>query len=75
MCQTFLPIMQENGRIVNVSSAHSTLKNYSQNIQDRFRTPDKTLQDIETLVQEYEVCRAYPWIIYLSSSAVYPILS
>ncbi len=62
MCQTFLPIMRKNGRIVNVSSANSSLNNYSQNIQDRFRNRNKTLQDIETLVQEYEVCQSYLWI-------------
>ncbi len=62
MCQTFLPIMRKNGRIVNVSSANSSLNNYSQNIQDRFRNRNKTLQDIKTLVQEYEVCQSYLWI-------------
>lgn len=59
MCQAFLPIMRKNGRIVNISSANSNLNNYSQNIQDRFRNPNKTLQDIETLVQEYEVRQFY----------------
>jgi carbonyl reductase 1 len=62
MCQTFLSVMRKNGRIVNVSSANSNLNNYSQNIQDRFRNPNKTLQEIETLVEEYEVCQSFLWI-------------
>ena len=59
MCQAFLPIMRQNGRIVNVSSVGGTLKNYSADIQERFRNPNKSLQDIEILVQEYEVGQSY----------------
>ena len=59
MCQAFLPIMRQNGRIVNVSSVGGTLKNYSSDKQERFRNPNKSLQDIEILVQEYEVSQSY----------------
>ena len=69
MCQAFLPIMRKNGRIVNVSSAGSSLSNYSPDIQERFRNPHKSLQDIETLVQEYEVGDRSIWGFFLVSSA------
>ncbi len=69
--------MRKNGRIVNVSSARSTLgggspdmqrlapAKYSPNIQRRFRSRHKSLQDIETLIQEYEVGH-YLFIVFLS---------
>jgi carbonyl reductase 1 len=57
MCQTFIPLLSDTGRIVNLSSVSSTLKPYSEQIRQRFRNPDMTLEDLEQLAQEYEVPR------------------
>ena len=56
MCQAFIPLLSKKGRIVNVSSTGSSLSNYSKEIQQRFRDPKMTLQDLETLMEEYEEC-------------------
>lgn len=55
MCQTFLPLLSHQGRIVNLSSVGSTLKNYSSGIQQRFRDPHLTLPSLEQLVRGFEV--------------------
>ena len=55
MCQTFIPLMSPKGRIVNLSSVASTLKPYSEQIRQRFRNPDMTIEDLEQLAQEFEV--------------------
>ena len=56
MCQTFLPIMRPEGRIVNVSSASGNLQQFGPELQSRLRNPRNTLRDVEALAQEYEVC-------------------
>ena len=56
MCQTFIPLLASDfGRIVNVSSTASSLRNYSQEIRDAFRNPSMRLEDLETLVLRYQV--------------------
>ena len=67
MCKTFIPILSPKGRIVNLSSVSSTLKPYSEQIKQRFRNPNMTLQDLEQLSQEYQV-RILP--IYMSSTSL-----
>ena len=69
--------MRKNGRIVNISSARSTLgggsahmqslapAKYSPDVQERFRNPHKSLHDIETLIQKYEVGHCLS-IVFLS---------
>ena len=57
MCQTFIPLLSENSRIVNLSSVSSTLKPYGEQIRQRFRNADMTLEDLEQLAREYEVPR------------------
>ena len=54
MCQTFIPLLREDGRIVNVSSTGSSLNQYSKDIQQRFRNPKMTLIDLENLLKEYQ---------------------
>ena len=54
MCQTFIPLLRSNGRIVNVSSTGSSLSNYSESIQARFRSSKMTLDDLESLVNEFQ---------------------
>lgn len=54
VCQTFLPLMAENGRVVNVSSVGSSLNIYSPTIQQRFRNPEMTLQELEDMAREYQ---------------------
>ena len=54
MCQTFVPLLRVNGRIVNVSSTGSSLSNYSDLIKTRFRSPKMTLDDLEGMVNEFE---------------------
>ncbi|KAI4192127.1 MAG: hypothetical protein LQ346_004473 [Caloplaca aetnensis] len=55
MCQTFIPLLSKDGRIVNVSSTGSSLSGYSKEIQDRFRSPKMTLDDLEQMMNEYQV--------------------
>lgn len=55
MCQAFIPLLSKNGRIVNVSSTGSSLNQYSKEIQQRFRSSSMTLQDLEGMMQEYQV--------------------
>ncbi|EME45759.1 hypothetical protein DOTSEDRAFT_128286 [Dothistroma septosporum NZE10] len=52
MCQTFLPHLTNTGRIVNLSSVASSLKPYSAEVQERFRTA-RDLQDLEALAEDY----------------------
>lgn len=54
MCQTFLPLMAPNGRIVNISSVGSSLQPYQEHVRERFRNPNMTLIDLEDLAQEFE---------------------
>lgn len=56
MCQTFIPILRKNGRIVNVSSIGSTLKLYSDDLKKRFRSSELTLQALEDMIVSYQVC-------------------
>ena len=55
MCQTFIPLLAKDGRIVNVSSTGSSLGQYSKEIQQRFRNPKMTLEDLEGMMQQYQV--------------------
>lgn len=56
MCQAFIPILKRDGRIVNVSSTASGLGEYGEVLQQRFRNPKMTLQDLEEMMQEYQKC-------------------
>ncbi|KAI4096465.1 MAG: hypothetical protein LQ344_000973 [Seirophora lacunosa] len=42
-------------RVVNVSSTGSSLSGYSKEIQDRFRSPTMTLNDLEQMMTEYQL--------------------
>ncbi|MCJ1462656.1 hypothetical protein MMC07_001259 [Pseudocyphellaria aurata] len=55
MCQLFIPLLKRTGRIVNVSSISSTLDQFGEKIQERFRTT-RSLQDLEDLIANYEKC-------------------
>lgn len=57
MCEAFIQLLKKGvpGRIVNVSSTASSLANYSQQIQQRFRDA-KTPSDLDTMLQEYQRC-------------------
>jgi carbonyl reductase 1 len=54
MCKMFILLLSDHGRIVNLSSVSSTLKPYSEQVRQRFRNPDMTLEELEQLVQEFE---------------------
>lgn len=54
MCQAFLPHLTPTGRIVNLVSVASQIKSYSPEIQDRFRSPSTTLEDLEHLAQAFQ---------------------
>ncbi|KAL8794237.1 MAG: hypothetical protein Q9195_003191 [Heterodermia aff. obscurata] len=56
MCQTFIPLLRSNGRIVNVSSTASSLSNYSDTIKARFQSSELTLEDLENMMNEYQEC-------------------
>lgn len=47
--------MKRSGRIVNVSSLASSLKDYSDELKQRFRNPELSLMELENLISEYEV--------------------
>ena len=55
MCQAFLPLLKKDGRIVNVSSVGSSLERYSDGIKQQFRDPNLTLQDLEVMMEKYQV--------------------
>ena len=55
MCRTFLPLMAQHGRIVNLSSVGSSLKPYSESIQQRFRNLNATQADLDTLAEDFLV--------------------
>ena len=55
MCQAFIPLLSQDGRIVNLSSVASGLQIYSKDVQARFRDSNMTLEDVEQLAREYEV--------------------
>lgn len=58
MCQTFIPMLSSNGRIVNLSSIASHPTFYGDDIRRRFRDPGATLADLDRLAEEYLVCMA-----------------
>ncbi len=60
MCQTFIHLLDKDGRIVNVSSVASSLDPYSDDIRRRFRNPQMTLQDLDDMMAEYLVCYHFP---------------
>ena len=55
MCQSFLPIMRLEGRIVTVSSVSGHYGLFGQALRARFRDPEITLEGIEDLARKYEV--------------------
>lgn len=59
MCQHFLPLISQNGRIVNLSSIASKLGPYSDTIQSRFRDPKLSLADVDKLAEEFLVCKRF----------------
>lgn len=48
----FLPIIKDNGRLVNVASQTGNLSHFSAEIQQRFRSA-KTMQDVDALAQDF----------------------
>ena len=56
MCQAFIPLLHAKGRIVNVSSTASSLRNYGDSIRARFRDSKMTLDDLEKMMTEYQKC-------------------
>ncbi|KAK0320863.1 hypothetical protein LTR82_008181 [Friedmanniomyces endolithicus] len=53
MCQTFIPLLVPQARIVNLSSVGSSLKPYSAAMQARFRNPSNSIEDLNQLAEEY----------------------
>ena len=69
MCQAFIPLVTGSnpGRIVNLSSFGSALTPYSAEIQARFRDPKLTLEGLEGIAQEYQVCLHFtPHVLFSS---------
>ncbi|KAJ6163338.1 hypothetical protein N7497_003317 [Penicillium chrysogenum] len=77
ICQAFLPIMRNNGRIVNVSSQSGQLKYFDPSLQKRFLDPDLTLTELDALVNEYSrsadqhtaTASGWPPLAYFTSKA------
>lgn len=53
-CRTFIPLMPEGGRVVNLSSVGSSLSPYSPAIQERFRNRNMKWDDLEQLARDFE---------------------
>lgn len=62
MCRAFLPLLSKDGRIVNLSSVASSLKPYASTIQQRFRNPHASLEDLDRLAEDYLVSPPPPQI-------------
>ena len=61
MCQTFVPLLRKNGRIVNVSSTGSSLDGYSKDIQKRLWNPKMTLPNLDQMMNDYQVTAVEPF--------------
>jgi len=54
MCQSIIPLLSKNGRVVNVSSIASQLsQHYSSEIQARFRDPAANLASLSALASDF----------------------
>jgi carbonyl reductase 1 len=53
VCQAFLDVLTDDGRIVNLSSVASTLKPFSAEVQNRFRSVS-SIRELHDLMDEYE---------------------
>jgi len=55
MCQVFLPIMRENGRVVNIASlaGERTFQKLTKTLQDQFIDPTITIQKINNLMTKF----------------------
>lgn len=53
MMKYFLPLMREDGRIINVSSMVGSLKNVNKTLQDKFNNPKLTISQLNELMEEY----------------------
>lgn len=53
MCQTFIPSLSKQGRIVNLSSIASQLRFYSPEIQARFRDPHATEETLDEIAADF----------------------
>ncbi|KAK0276526.1 hypothetical protein LTR35_010389 [Friedmanniomyces endolithicus] len=60
MCQTLIPLLAPQARIVNLSSVGSSLKPYSAAMQARFRNPENSIEDLNQLAEEYLVSHPLP---------------
>ncbi|KAJ6120329.1 hypothetical protein N7523_004609 [Penicillium sp. IBT 18751x] len=77
VCQSFLPIMRKNGRIVNISSQSGQLKYFHPRLRARFLRPDLTLTELDALVGEYSrsadqhtaTASGWPALAYFTSKA------
>ena len=54
MCKAIMPLLSDDGRIVNLSSVASSLSSYSEAIRKRFRDPNLTLDGLEQIAQDFE---------------------
>lgn len=55
MCQAFLPLMRNGGRLVNVSSQSGQLKYFAPHLRERFLKPDLTIPEVLSIANEYQV--------------------
>lgn len=72
MCRRFIPLLAPEGRIVNLSSVASSLKDYGPGVQQRFRDPDVTVEKLDKLVEEFIVRSTLPRRCFCCHPKVYP---
>jgi len=53
MCQHFMPIMKDGGRVVNVSSTAGTLGRYSEDIRRQFTDENMTFETLDALTNSF----------------------
>jgi hypothetical protein len=59
MRTTFLSTMKPGSRIVNLSSVASSLQSFDEELQARFANSKKTISDLQQLVEECKVGKAF----------------
>lgn len=54
MCQAFLPLLRDNGRIVNVSSTAGKIGRYSPELQAHFEDPNLGVPGVTALMERFK---------------------
>jgi len=53
MCEYFVPLIREGGRVVNVSSLAGKLSRFGGDLQNRFNDPNLTVEQLDGIMKEF----------------------